>query len=75
MAANQYVVAWRRASRENAPADWVEQIGAIDGVSMEGSTGHRAQVIADESGLAQIQRNFGSEMLIEPVISHHPTNG
>jgi hypothetical protein len=75
MATNQYVVAWRRASRDHAPSDWLQKIGAIDGVSVVGATEHRAQVTADEAGLARIQRDFGPEMLIEPVIVHHPASG
>jgi hypothetical protein len=74
MATNDYVVALRRERRGHAPADWVQQIGAIDGISVVGSTEHRAQVTADETGLAQLRQSFGSEMLIEPVIVHHTQN-
>lgn len=74
MAANDYVVALRRESRGHAPADWVQQIGAIDGVSVVGSTDRRAQVTADEAGLAKLRQSFGSEMLIEPVITHRTQN-
>lgn len=71
MATNEYIVAVRRERREDTPADWVQQIGAIDGVSVVGSTEKRAQVAADAVGIAQLRQDFGSRILIEPVITHH----
>jgi hypothetical protein len=53
----------------------VRQIGAIDGVSVVGSTAKRAQVAADAAGIAQLRQDFGSRILIEPVIAHHTQGG
>jgi hypothetical protein len=75
MATNEYIVAVRRDRREDTPPDWVQQIGAIDGVSVVGSTGKRAQVAADAAGIARLRENFGSQILIEPVITHHAQSG
>ncbi len=70
MASQEYVVALRRETREQAPLNWVQRIGEIEGVSVVGSTDRRAQVTADENGLAKLQQDFGSQMLIEPMIPH-----
>lgn len=75
MPSDHYVVAWRRESRRHAPSDWVQQIGAIEGVSVVGATDRRAQVAADEAGIARIRESFGPGMLIEPVIEHRTQEG
>jgi hypothetical protein len=75
MATNEYIVAVRREQRNETPTDWVQQIGAIDGVSVVGSTGKRAQVAADAAGIAQLRQDFGSRILIEPVIAHRIQGG
>jgi hypothetical protein len=75
MATSEYIVAVRRERREDTPADWVRRIGAIDGVSVVGSTKKRAQVAADAAGIARLQQDFGSRILIEPVITHHTQGG
>lgn len=71
MATQQYVVALPREKREDAAADWVQRVNSIDGVSVVGSTSRRAQVAADDAGIARLRESFGSELLIEPVIPHY----
>ncbi len=71
MATQQYVVALRREDRAGAPDDWAQQLDAIDGVSVIGSTPRRAQVAADDAGIARLRKTVGSEMLIEPVVRHY----
>lgn len=71
MAVNTYIVAVKRDQQAEAPDDWVDQIGALDGVSVTGTTGKRAQISADDDGIQRVRDTIGSYTHIEPVIEHH----
>jgi hypothetical protein len=68
---NRYIVALRRDQQADAPSDWVDRIGALEGVSVVGTTGKRAQVAADDDGLRRLRDELGSFTHIEPIIEHH----
>jgi hypothetical protein len=68
---HRYIVALRRDQQADAPTDWVDRIGALEGVSLIGATGKRAQVDADDDGLQRLRDEIGSFTHIEPVIEHH----
>ena len=70
MAEETYIVALRRSQREHAPADWLERLGATDGVSVVGSSSNRAQITADDASLERVRDELGTWLRIEPVIEH-----
>ncbi len=70
MEPSRYIVALRRDQQADAPADWVERIGALKGVSVVGATAKRAQVAADDDGIQRLRDALGSYTHIEPVIKH-----
>jgi hypothetical protein len=73
VASREYIVAVRRDSRDDAPADWLRQLGETKGVSVTGATGERAQVTADDDGVERVRRSLGSYVHIEPTIPHMPS--
>ena len=70
MAVASYIVALRREHREDAPSDWVEQLNALEGVSVIGASSKRAQVSADDQGIERLRDALGSYTHIEPIIEH-----
>ena len=70
MEPHRYVIALRRDQQAAAPPDWVDRIGALEGVSVGGSTSTRAQVAADDDGLRRLQDEIGAFTHIEPIIEH-----
>lgn len=71
MAVSSYIVALRRDQQADAPADWVERIEQLEGVSIIGATAKRARVSADDEGLQRLHDALGSYTHIEPLITHH----
>jgi hypothetical protein len=70
VAVARYIVAIRRERRGGAPADWVERLGELEGVSVVGASSGRAQVAADEEGVQRLRDALGAYAHIEPVIEH-----
>jgi hypothetical protein len=72
VASREYIVAVRRDSREDAPADWLQRLRETEGVSIVGASGERAQISADEAAVERLRGSLGSFLHIEPTISHRP---
>ena len=68
--ADKYVVAVRRDRRE-AARDWLYRLSRIRGVKVLGASDWRAQVEADDSGLARLTTQMGDDLLVEPTVERH----
>lgn len=73
MGSREYIVAVRRDRRRDAPEDWLDRVRGTEGVSVTGSSGHRAQVRADEAGVERLRSSLGSYLHIEPSVPHWPS--
>ncbi len=68
-----YVIAVRRDARDRAPADWIERLAAVPGLTVEGAAHpERVQVKANRPALARARVLVGGFCRIEPVIPHRP---
>jgi hypothetical protein len=70
MANQEYILAVRRDRREDVPGDWVDLLDAIEGLSVIGSTGTRAQVLADDAAIGHARDSLGSYLRIERLVLH-----
>lgn len=69
-----YVIALKRESRNNAPADWVKRVRAVPGVQLVGPENDLViRVDATPDGLEQLRAKFGTFCNIEPTIHHKPS--
>lgn len=69
---HRYVLALRRDRRRDAPADWIDQVRAVDGVEVETSTNsHRILIKASAPGVERIRQALSDYLHIEELISHH----
>ncbi len=72
----KYVVAVKRAKRRDVPANWLELVCRIPGVTLEGSvTSERAQINTEQEILTELQRTIGDYCHIEPIVLHHRSGG
>ena len=69
-----YVVAVRRDQRDAVPDDWVDRLGATEGISVVGSSYGRAQIVATKASLVKVREELGEFLHIEPVIPHYPSD-
>lgn len=74
MPEDTYVVAVRRSQRDSVPADWLDRLGAAEGVSVVGSSHGRAQIVADQASVQKVREELGEYLHIEPVIPHYPSD-
>jgi hypothetical protein len=67
-----FVIAVRRDRRSEMPADWVETVRNIEGVSIRdiSSSSRRLTVIASTSAVQQIREMFSGLVLVEEAIPH-----
>lgn len=70
MSGDRYVVAVKRESRAEAPADWLEQMQHIEGIRLIGATGIRAQIEAEPEPVKELRARLGRFLTIEPAIMH-----
>ena len=73
-AVDSYIVAIKRSMRDCAPADWVSQIAALDGVDVGGAPANprRVQIKATEEGIARLRKTLGEICHVEPLVIHRP---
>jgi len=72
MEGKRYVIAVRDDKRSEMPIDWQQRLAAIEGVSMEGATDHRAQFTAGPEALREVQSQFGECCHIEELAARGP---
>lgn len=66
-----FVVAVKRTMRDQAPADWADQVAGVRGVSLTGGVNPaRIQIEATADAIDEVQRRFGY-CHVEPLIEHH----
>ena len=70
MRSNEYVIALRRDRRDDAPAQWLQRLAEVEGVSVVGSSPRRARVLANDAGIERVRSTLGSYLHIEPVMAH-----
>lgn len=66
----EYVIAAKRAKRVEAPANWLDRVRRMPGVTLHGTVAGRAQVEVPDQTLPDLQRELGDYLHIEPVIVH-----
>ena len=71
MPVNKYAIALRRD--QAAPKDWLERIGRIEGVTVQGATANRAQIEAPPEAVEKIRDDLGEHLLIEGLVEHGPS--
>ncbi len=70
--AARYVVAVRRECRSDAPAGWVDQVAALEGVTLVGGGELRIQVDAEPEAVARLEDAVGSFAHVEQAVEHRP---
>lgn len=70
METSEYIIALRRDHRADAPANWLQLLNDVEGVSVLGSSPKRAQVLANDLGIQRVQLSLGAYLRIEPVVAH-----
>lgn len=72
-AMGSYVIAVKREQRSEAPSDWQERLGRIEGIEVLGGRNpYRVQVRASEEAIRTARHRWGNLLHIEPAILHDP---
>ncbi len=70
---NTYVIAVKREMRKTAPANWVDSVISVPGVSLCGDSNPlRIQVNATPEAIREVANKLGHYCHIEPIIEHYP---
>jgi hypothetical protein len=71
--ARRYVIAVKRQMRDQVPADWVERLRGIEGLSLVSEPRYnRVLVEAIPEAIEAVQAELGDYSYIEPLITHKP---
>ena len=66
-----YVIAVKRAMRDQVSPKWIEELRDIKGLVIRGSSGgSRIQIEATAEAISEVQARFAGACHIEPVIEH-----
>lgn len=66
-----YAIAVKRTQRSQVPADWIDQVTRITGITLVGDRSARAvRIRATEEGLREARSRLGEYLEIEPIIYH-----
>jgi hypothetical protein len=70
---SRYVIAVKRQMRDQVPADWIERLREIEGLSLVSEPRHnRVMVEAVPEAMKVVQAELGDYSYIEPLITHKP---
>jgi len=72
MEQKRYAVAVKRGAESQVPADWLQQLSATEGITVEGSYNQRAQILADDSAVEALRNRLGSALRIEEITERGP---
>ena len=72
MPSDQYIIAVRREARETAPKDWIQQLGAQDGVEVVGESARRVQIRATPEAIQSVHHLVGAYCHIEKLAFRKP---
>ena len=72
MSSDQYVIALKRDGRESAPKDWIELLGAQDGVEVMGASAKRVQIRATTEAIQSVRSLVGAYCHIEKLVLRKP---
>jgi hypothetical protein len=66
-----YIIAVRRDARDRVSELWMNQLKAIDGLTLLGATNPtRVQVLATPDAIERVRELYGDSCHIEPVVEH-----
>ena len=69
----RYVIALKRARRDQAPSDWVDQLQEIEGLQfITEARAKRVLVEAPPDAIEAVRTRLGAYCHIEPLIEHNP---
>ena len=69
----QYVIALKRARRDQAPSDWVDQLREIEDLRFVGEArAKRVLVEALPDAIEAVRARHGAYCHVEPLIEHNP---
>ena len=72
MPSDQYVVALKREARDTAPKDWIDLLGAQDGVEVVGASAKRVQIRATTEAIQSVRSLMGAYCHIEKLALRKP---
>ena len=69
----QYLIALKRARRDQAPSDWVDQLREIEDLCFIGEAhAKRVLVEAPPDAIEAVRARHGDYCHVEPLIEHKP---
>ena len=68
----QYAIAVRHGQAANVPADWQARLAAIPGVSIQGATQNRAQILASAETIPIVKSQLGEYFIVEESLARGP---
>lgn len=71
----RYVIAVKREQRGSVRSDWVERLGAVQGVTVTGATAQRAIIECEPFARGELELLYGDLLHIEPIVEHHTSEG
>lgn len=72
---SKYVIGVKRHALDDVPQDWIEQLEAIDGLTLLSSPGSKRLLVTAEAHAIETAQNLlGVYLHIEPIIQHNRVN-
>jgi hypothetical protein len=68
----KYIVAPRLAGAAPIDADWQDQLAALPGVTIVGSSESRSLILATDDAIRAVKARFGPHLLVEEVLERGP---
>ena len=65
-------MAVKRGAEQKVPANWSEELKAVEGVSVQGATGKRAQFEATPDAVDRVKSKFAENFHIEEAVERRP---
>ncbi len=72
MEKKRFAVAVKRGAEAEVPADWLQRLSAVPGVTVEGSFHQRAQILADDAAVEALRREMGDALRVEEIAERGP---
>ena len=72
MPLDQYVIAVKREARDTAPKNWIDLLGAQEGVEVLGTGTKRVQIRATTKAIETVRHLVGAYCHIEKMTLHRP---
>jgi len=68
MAIKSYFVSVKRKNKTSSPADWIDQLAKIPGISIIGNVKGRVKISVDERAIASVRHQLGTDFHIEEEV-------